>query len=321
MGAKVSRTDFEWVYTEEPHSSRRKMILEKYPEIKQLFGHDPNFKWVVMGLVVVQLVALPFIHQLSWPLLLVTAYCFGGFVNHALMVALHEIAHNFAFGHARPLANRLFGMVANLPLGLPASITFKKYHMEHHKYQGVDDMDPDLPTVWEARLFTGTLGKLAWLALLPVLYTVRPLLVRPMALERLELLNIVVQMAFNACVVQLFGWKAVWYLILGTLLSMGWHPLAGHFISEHYMFKKGVETYSYYGVANYITFNLGYHMEHHDFPAIPGSRLPELKRIASEFYDELPHHRSYLVAMYQFVTDPALGPAARVIRRQQPHHN
>lgn len=29
MGAHVSRTDFEWVYTEEPHASRRELILSQ----------------------------------------------------------------------------------------------------------------------------------------------------------------------------------------------------------------------------------------------------------------------------------------------------
>ena len=79
---------------------------------------------------------------------------------------------------------------------------------------------------------------------------------------------------FMPYVITLLGTKGIVYLIGGSLLTMGLHPVAGHFIAEHYMFSKGYETYSYYGPFNWITFNVGYHNEHHDFPSVPGSRLP-----------------------------------------------
>ncbi|CAH1112419.1 unnamed protein product [Psylliodes chrysocephalus] len=315
MGQHVSRTDFEWVYTEEPHASRRKLILEKYPQIKKLFGYDPNFKWVVTGMVLAQFILIWVLKDKPWSILLLAAYCLGGVINHSLMLAIHEISHNLAFGHARPMANKMFGFFANLPIGLPVSISFKKYHLEHHRYQGDEQKDTDIPTYLEAKLFCTTFGKFIWVLLQPLFYAFRPLITYPKPPTNLEFVNLVIQLIFDAIVVYFCGGRMLGYLLLGSFMAMGLHPVAGHFISEHYMFKKGYETYSYYGPLNWITFNVGYHNEHHDFPAVPGSRLPEVKRIAPEFYDTLPQHHSWTAVLYDFVMDPDVGPYARIKRK------
>jgi sphingolipid delta-4 desaturase len=65
-----------------------------------------------------------------------------------------------------------------------------------------------------------------------------------------------------------------------------------------------------------LTFNVGYHNEHHDFPSVPGSLLPKVREIAPEFYNKLPHHTSWVKVLYDFITDPAIGPYARVKRKR-----
>jgi len=56
MGAKCTKTDYEWSYSDEPHATRRRIILEKHPEIKQLFGTDPSFVFVVCAMVITQVI-------------------------------------------------------------------------------------------------------------------------------------------------------------------------------------------------------------------------------------------------------------------------
>lgn len=315
MGGQVSRTDFEWSYTEEPHASRRKEILAKYPEIKKLMGSDPNFKYQVLFLVVLQFSLAYIIKDFSWPLLFLLAYIVGGVINHALLLAIHEISHNLAFGHSRPMYNRLLGYFANLPIGVPCSISFKKWHLEHHRYQGDEELDVDIPTEFEARMFFNTATKLLWVFLQPFFYSFRPMFVNPKKPNTLEIINVVLQFTVDAMLLYYFGGKFVVYLVASSLLGMGLHPVAGHFIAEHYMFTEGYETFSYYGPLNYVAFNVGYHNEHHDFPSVPGSRLPLVKKIASEYYDNLPHHNSWSSVIYEFITNPKVGPFSRVKRK------
>lgn len=81
------------------------------------------------------------------------------------------------------------------------------------------------------------------------------------------------------------------------------------------------ETCSYYGILNLLTFNVGYHVEHHDFPSIPGSKLPEVRKIAPEFYDNLESHSSWSWVIWQYIIDPTVGPYARVKRKHLKQQN
>mmetsp|Transcript_33259 Transcript_33259/g.106064 ORF Transcript_33259/g.106064 Transcript_33259/m.106064 type:complete len:97 (+) Transcript_33259:236-526(+) len=91
--------------------------------------------------------------------------------------------------------------------------------------------------------------------------------------------------------------------------------MAGHFIAEHYTFNPKQETYSYYGPLNMLTWNVGYHNEHHDFPRVPGSRLPQVTKIAPEFYENLDSYSSWTGVIWRYITDPNMGPYSRVKRK------
>ncbi|CAF2099666.1 unnamed protein product [Rotaria magnacalcarata] len=314
MGQYITTHEFYHVYTDEPHATRRKEILKKYPEIKQLMGHDWLMSVQVIISVIIQIIVAILLREASWLKLICFAYVIGGTINHTLSLALHELTHNLAFGHSRPMSNRILGFFANLPLGVPASITLKKYHLDHHRFQGDTIYDTDIPTRLEVFLFSSRIGKLIFLILMPLLYSFRPIFILPKAIHLLEIVNLIIAFMFNSLMFYFFGGKTLSYFLLSTALGLSLHPISGHFIAEHYVFQQGYETYSYYGPLNAITYNVGYHNEHHDFPYIPGRNLPKVRKIAAEYYDYLPSYTSWIKVLYDFVTNDNVGPWARMTR-------
>ncbi|OJJ53143.1 hypothetical protein ASPSYDRAFT_36696 [Aspergillus sydowii CBS 593.65] len=340
---------FFWTYTEEPHRSRRQAIIRAHPEVTKLCGPEPLTKYVVLGVVSLQICCAYLLREtsfFSWRFWL-TAYVIGATSNQNLFLAIHEISHNLAF--RSPMANRFLAILANLPIGVPYSAAFRPYHLTHHKSLGVAGLDTDLPTAFEAFVLDSLLGKAFFCTFQIFFYAVRPMFIYSPPFTMIHSINLVIQLSFDYALTKFCNGSLlpVLYLLLSSFLAGSLHPCAGHFIAEHYFFSKldhgteslqelnkqattgegqqkehplaslpPPETYSYYGPLNILTYNVGLHNEHHDFPAIPWTKLHTLHRIASEFYEPLPCHRSWVWVIWTFILDKNVGPWCRVKREQ-----
>ena len=321
-------------------------------QVTKLCGPEPLTKYTVAVVVGLQILCAWLLRNtpvISWPFL-VTAYAVGATANQNLFLAIHEISHNLAF--KSPMANRLLAIFANLPIGIPYSASFrvsssasvpffkemlgasiradrqpiqKPYHLTHHKSLGVDGLDTDLPTALEATLLDSVLGKAFFCTFQILFYALRPMMVYQLPITRIHILNIVVQLLFDAALVHLAGVRALAYLILSSFLAGSLHPCAAHFIAEHYVLDGPheqpassslplPETFSYYGPLNLLTYNVGLHNEHHDFPAVPWTRLPRLHAIAKDFYRDTPRHESWVYVFWLFIRDERVGLWCRVKR-------
>jgi sphingolipid delta-4 desaturase len=307
-----SQREFYWSDTKEPHVERRKNILKKYPEVKRLYGNDHKLAFSTIALVVIQLIVAVYIQKLPLIYLIIISYVVGATITHALFLAIHEITHYLAF--KKRAYNNWLALIANLPIIFPYAMSFQIYHAMHHWQQGKDKIDTDIPSRVEAEVFRGIPGKVIWALNQILFYAFRPVCVKPIKLTKWQAINFIFQVSAMVIYIYFAGWGPLVYLLLSAFFAGSLHPVAGHFISEHYVFKEGQETYSYYGPLNKLTFNVGYHNEHHDFPAIPGSRLPQLKKIAPEFYDSLYSHKSWVLVLWKFIFNSSVGLYSRIKR-------
>jgi sphingolipid delta-4 desaturase len=311
----AKRIDFNWSDESEPHKKRTKKIITEHPEIRDLIGRNPYTGLVILLCVTLQIGMSIWLQNSSWWIILLASYAIGAFASHALFICIHECAHNLVFKNRT--FNTLAGIFANLPQGFPSSVSFQKYHLKHHSYQGVSELDADMPFGWEAKLISNKwFGKALWLLFFPLFQLLRPFRLKEIDLfDTWTIVNWLCEVVFMGVFIYFFGTKTVMYMIFSFFFSVGLHPLGARWVQEHYLTHGDhQETKSYYGILNVVNLNVGFHNEHHDFPSVPWNKLPQIKKMADEHYETLGYHTSYTALLFQFLFNREISLFSRTKR-------
>jgi sphingolipid delta-4 desaturase len=286
------------------HARRHRTILRDHPRVRELFGADASSAaWIVL-LAALQ-IALAFwaARRPLWASVTISVTA-GAVIAHALGVLIHEASHNLIF--KRTWKNKLVAIAANLPLGAPAAIAFRHQHMLHHKYLGEsgdpDGRDTQAPTRQEVQAVGhSSLRKLLSFTFGRFVYPQRPANAVPR--DAWFLGNAVACLLTDVAIVAVAGLRPLAFLVLSALLAFGPHVLGARRVSEHLTIRRGQPTNSYYGPLNRVSFDVGYHVEHHDFPAVPWRRLRGVHAMAHDHYDGLAAVPSWAQLMAAYVFD------------------
>ena len=307
MIRKDSEEQPEMVPANEWHTIRRRMILSRYPEIRKLTSLPAIIYTMLMSVLVllhlgIGIMIAAYAHtDTAWFWTIVLAATIGAFFTFALQQLTHE------FSHIK--RNRLQiapVLLADLMVGTTGpnyTAYYFKAHMHHHTNTGKDG-DPDLyyhsewadPPQWAAR---SRLTRLLWITVFG-LFTFEVLFLghvlgkapRPRMSIRNKglMLTLLGKYGFMGLTLWFGGFWCFLYFRLAAGFSLGAfaHPYSGFWLMQHAaMARNGFQpTLSYSGSRIWHWLNLGelYHIEHHDFPWVPFTKIEAVRRIAPEYY-------------------------------------
>jgi sphingolipid delta-4 desaturase len=280
-------------------------MLQRCPELRALFGVDRSTALWVLVLVAAQVALAVGLGQRPLWQMAIAAYVIGAPLAHALGILVHECAHNLVFRSTG--ANKALSIVANVGLGAPGAIAFRHEHLAHHRFLG-DGREPDggdtqaplsREIAWSGqsawrRLASFTFGRF--------FFARRSTNRTPM--DGWLVANHAVCLLALAALLAVGGLVSVSYILLSLLFAFGPHPLGGRRLAEHLTLRRGQPTVSYYGPANRICFDVGYHVEHHDFPHVPWRRLRRLHAWVRDDYVRLASVTSWWRLLIAHLVEP-----------------
>jgi len=287
------------------HASRHRRILERHAEIRGLFGVDSSSAIWVFGLVAAQLTIAALLRHAPIWLIVLAVLIVGAPIAHALGVLIHECTHNLVFRSTG--ANKALAIVANLGIGAPGALAFRHEHLLHHRHLG-DGREPDgndgqaplAPAVrWSGsstwrKLFVFSLGR----------FFFRERTSTDPPKDRWLRANQAACGLFLAALAWGAGLRSVAYVLVSLFFAFGPHVVGARRLAEHLTLRRGQPTNSYYGPANRLAFDVGYHVEHHDFPYVPWRNLRRVRAIAEEAYAPLAAVSSWSELLFRAIVDP-----------------
>jgi len=302
------------------HHKRRLAIQKEFPEILKLTGPDSRTQYYAYALVIIQ-VFFGYIVKDSWMRALVLGVTVSPYVAFAVLTLIHEVSHSLVFSYL-PL-NRLLGIFCNMIFLAPVSEVFRQHHNMHHIHLGDVKKDVDVPGEREMKVVGNSpLLKTIWLILSVFILPIRSVRKLPVNWNAMMVLNWIACLSFSITVFTL-SQPAFVYMLLGMILSQSMHPANARQVQRHIqvystkedngaggeddadlpVHKRKLNTFSYYGGLNFLTLNVGFHVEHHDFGNIAWSRLPEVRRIAGEkwYPSELAYHSRGFSEIFAFI--------------------
>ena len=317
------------------HRERARAMLKAHPEIKELFGNDPTTAFWCLAVAAAQLGVALAVGFGPWWVMLLAAYFIGTSLDIMLFQLGHECVHGLVF--KRPRWNRVLFTITTLPMFLSGHHTWWEEHLVHHNDMGAKkDFLTRRRTFFLATRLTSPLF-LPYSLIMLVLQVLRSVVglvmyagglflghwkPSPRTLAVLADQHLVSGYAKDGCetwavwyplvnlttCAVLFlvgGWQSVVYLLASQAFFTGFlHPYCLGWvlgISHFHGARHYQPTASHYGwLVNLASFNAGYHTEHHDLMTIPWRRMPKLRRMAPEFFNDLETIPSYTWLALQF---------------------